>query len=323
LTDSTGAVVSTIELDPWGGETARSSNQAKQPHRYTSYERDANGGDEAMLRRYESRWSRFSQPDPFDGSYNLTDPQSFNRYSYVQSDPVNFVDPSGLLWRFSQVCSNIDGVIHCDRPELYWEGNPPPGSTGNLDGPPRGGGGGLFDGDPPPAPETPSVPCPPTGNQLATDPNVHQAAFQALLDSRSGSTKAREQGGWLYALNGKIIARRARPGHSSGISIDLTNPPQIRGALLVGTFHTHPSILLDGGYMLAGLPQPSLRDELNAFDRGVPGLTVAVVDGKLKLTPYGPNRRGSNPERAIDPKGQYGGLIRGYPGNAANTTRCS
>ncbi len=24
-------------------------------------------------------------------------PQSFNRYAYVQNDPVNFVDPSGLL----------------------------------------------------------------------------------------------------------------------------------------------------------------------------------------------------------------------------------
>src|SRR5205085_9926452 len=25
------------------------------------------------------------------------DPQSFNRYSYTQNDPVNFVDPTGLL----------------------------------------------------------------------------------------------------------------------------------------------------------------------------------------------------------------------------------
>ena len=26
----------------------------------------------------------------------MTNPQSFNRYSYVQNDPVNFVDPLGL-----------------------------------------------------------------------------------------------------------------------------------------------------------------------------------------------------------------------------------
>ncbi len=96
VTDGAGNVVSTIDLDPWGGETWRSSNQAFQPHRYTTYERDNNGGDEAMMRRYQSYWNRFSQPDPYEGSYNLANPQTFNRYSYTQNDPVNFVDPSGL-----------------------------------------------------------------------------------------------------------------------------------------------------------------------------------------------------------------------------------
>jgi RHS repeat-associated protein len=96
ITNSSGAVVSTIDLDPWGGETNRSGNSAFQPHKYTTYERDANGGDDAMHRRYQSNWTRFSQPDPYDGSYDATNPQSFNRYSYVQNDPVNFVDPTGL-----------------------------------------------------------------------------------------------------------------------------------------------------------------------------------------------------------------------------------
>jgi hypothetical protein len=72
ITNSSGAVTSTVDLDPWGAETGRSSNQAYQPHRYTSYERDANGGDDAMMRRYQSASSRFSQPDPYNGSYNLT-----------------------------------------------------------------------------------------------------------------------------------------------------------------------------------------------------------------------------------------------------------
>ncbi|MFZ0063270.1 MAG: RHS repeat-associated core domain-containing protein, partial [Pyrinomonadaceae bacterium] len=96
ITNSGGTVTSIIDLDPWGGETGRSSNQAFQPHRYTSYERDANSGDDAMMRRYQSSMSRFNQPDPYDGSNNLTDPQSFNRYAYTQNDPVNFIDPSGL-----------------------------------------------------------------------------------------------------------------------------------------------------------------------------------------------------------------------------------
>ena len=49
-----------------------------------------------MHRRYNPGSTRFDQPDPYDGSYNLTNPQSFNRYAYVNNDPVNLVDPSGL-----------------------------------------------------------------------------------------------------------------------------------------------------------------------------------------------------------------------------------
>ncbi|HET8669063.1 MAG TPA: RHS repeat-associated core domain-containing protein, partial [Candidatus Saccharimonadales bacterium] len=96
VTNASGNVVSTIELDPWGGETNRSSNEAFQPRKFTTYERDSIGSDDAMHRRYNRWWSRFEQPDPYDGSYDLSDPQSFNRYSYVQNDPVNFVDPLGL-----------------------------------------------------------------------------------------------------------------------------------------------------------------------------------------------------------------------------------
>lgn len=43
------------------------------------------------MRRY-NRWHlRFDQPDPYDGSYDLTDPPSFNRYAYVNNDPVKLV----------------------------------------------------------------------------------------------------------------------------------------------------------------------------------------------------------------------------------------
>jgi len=101
VTNSAGTVVSTIELDPWGGETNRSSNEAFQPKKFTSYERDSGGSDDAMHRRYNRWHSRFDQPDPYHGSYNAADPQSLNRYAYVQNDPVNFVDPTGLL---AQMC---------------------------------------------------------------------------------------------------------------------------------------------------------------------------------------------------------------------------
>jgi RHS repeat-associated protein len=95
LADSSGVITSIIELDPWGSETQSTVNRntSQQPRKYTTYERDANQSDEAMMRRL-GRWGRFEQPDPYDGSYNLSDPQSFNRYAYVQHDPVNLVDPN-------------------------------------------------------------------------------------------------------------------------------------------------------------------------------------------------------------------------------------
>ena len=97
LTNSSGTVVSSVELDPWGGETNRSSNEGFQPKKFGSYFRDGIGSDDAMHRRYNRWWTRFEQADPYDGSYDLKDPQSFNRFAYVKNDPVNFVDPSGLL----------------------------------------------------------------------------------------------------------------------------------------------------------------------------------------------------------------------------------
>src|SRR6266436_1180343 len=72
-----------------------------------------------MMRSYHSYWNRFDQPDPYDGSYDLTDPQSLNRYAYVESDPVNFVDPTGLGGPGDHdnviltPCVLIDGVDTC------------------------------------------------------------------------------------------------------------------------------------------------------------------------------------------------------------------
>ena len=63
---------------------------------FTTYTREGKGIDDAQQRRYNRYYARFEQPDPFDGSYNLTNPQSLNRYSYTENDPVNFIDPSGL-----------------------------------------------------------------------------------------------------------------------------------------------------------------------------------------------------------------------------------
>ncbi|MGA8437823.1 MAG: RHS repeat-associated core domain-containing protein, partial [Candidatus Sulfotelmatobacter sp.] len=61
---------------------------------YTSYERDAeSGNDYALARSYANTNGRFLSPDPLEGI--VGDPQSWNRYAYVENDPINLSDPSG------------------------------------------------------------------------------------------------------------------------------------------------------------------------------------------------------------------------------------
>lgn len=63
--------------------------------KYGMLQRDATTGlDHAWWRKYESFSGRWTSPDPLSGG--ISDPQSFNHYSYAANDPVNFVDPSGL-----------------------------------------------------------------------------------------------------------------------------------------------------------------------------------------------------------------------------------
>ncbi len=65
---------------------------------FTTYERDAesggsDGNDYAMARFYRDALGRFNSPDPLSGS--IGDPQSLDRYSYAQNDPIDLTDPSG------------------------------------------------------------------------------------------------------------------------------------------------------------------------------------------------------------------------------------
>jgi RHS repeat-associated protein len=63
---------------------------------YGLTEKDSSGQNHTWFRKQEQRAGRWTSPDPYKGSMKLGNPQSFNRYSYVENDAVNFVDPSGL-----------------------------------------------------------------------------------------------------------------------------------------------------------------------------------------------------------------------------------
>ena len=87
----------------WGGVsgTAQVDFYATRPNpngreMSGAYYRDASGLDYAD-QRYYSNTGRFVTPNPYRGSGGAADPQSWNRYAYVQDDPVNFNDPTGLF----------------------------------------------------------------------------------------------------------------------------------------------------------------------------------------------------------------------------------
>jgi RHS repeat-associated protein len=79
---------------PYGGEA---TSTTEDHTKFATYYRDSTSTlDYARNRYYSSTFARFTTPDPFGGSASLGNPQSFNRYSYVGGDPVNFNDPEGL-----------------------------------------------------------------------------------------------------------------------------------------------------------------------------------------------------------------------------------
>jgi len=94
ITDNSGAVVSRHDYEPFGVEIAPVVETANNTHRFTGHERDrATGYDYMHYRSYGSNIGRFMKPDNITG--NPLNPQSWNLYSYVRGNPVNFNDPTG------------------------------------------------------------------------------------------------------------------------------------------------------------------------------------------------------------------------------------
>jgi len=93
-TDGSGNVVGSNLYAPYGQLMTSSTSD---PYAFTGLEHDTeNGSYHAWARNYTIAQGRWLRPDPDDGSYDLMNPQSFNRYSYVNGNPLMFTDPTGL-----------------------------------------------------------------------------------------------------------------------------------------------------------------------------------------------------------------------------------
>jgi RHS repeat-associated protein len=79
---------------PFGEEIGSTANDQ---YKFASTYRDSTTGlDYAINRYYASGMGRFLRVDPYRGSAFLDDPQTLNRYTYAENDPVNLTDPLGL-----------------------------------------------------------------------------------------------------------------------------------------------------------------------------------------------------------------------------------
>jgi hypothetical protein len=57
------------------------SSNTTDAYPYAQLAADTNGTDIAQFRSYETAQTRWLSPDPYNGSYDLSNPQSFNRYA--------------------------------------------------------------------------------------------------------------------------------------------------------------------------------------------------------------------------------------------------
>ena len=263
------------------GYNVPDSNRQK----YAMLERDGTGLDHTWWRKYESTAGRWTSPDPMSGS--IGDPQSFNHYSYTRNDPVNFVDPSGLLDSWN--CQFTSTGWQCGMTiPISWADQ----LSAMTGGPPEFNSPVMRSVDPFRPQNTGEdyefahsrVRCPPTGNQLAKNPVVKKGLQKALDLSKSSGV---ERGGWIYwnKKTGSIFTIIKDPPTRDPLQPERSDSylkvflgyraSPAKGWAIVGDFHTHPEA---GG--------PDDWDIGLEFQRKVPGI---VIDPDRTWV-YGPNR---------------------------------
>jgi len=164
---------------------------------FATYYRDVNTGyDYAKNRYYSNTTGRFLTPDPTNASMNMTNPGSFNRYTYAGNEPINTNDPTGLDGFQDSQC--LDPYYATTHAQCQGPGSPycitHPGDescNGGCNDPtalpfaPGGGGPGP-------------APCPPAGGGPPPPPLPPlTCTLYAPHFSPANSNPANGPGGWF------------------------------------------------------------------------------------------------------------------------------
>lgn len=101
VSDSNGALVSSIAYFPFGGTRSGTVSTSKK---FTGQRLDDTGLYFYNARYYDANIGRFISPDTIVPDY--ANPQSLNRYSYVVNNPLKYSDPTGQ-WAFDQFALGV------------------------------------------------------------------------------------------------------------------------------------------------------------------------------------------------------------------------
>ncbi len=233
-TDANGAVTARHDYHPFGEEISTTQRTGHSEYgddtvrkQFTGYQKDEETGlDFAEARMYENRHGRFTAVDPLLASGQSSDPQSFNRYSYTMNNPVNLVDPSGMLSSSTGACGQwcpgtgeqVDGsVFHGEDASFSWIPELVRGLTARSEG---------ADGKP---------------VALSSD---DQRSLRRSLQPLAFGTIVTKQG-LIYAPRGRTIGRKLLTGISrSGFNVTII--VNHRGVFSTGPVKSDLTVNLNG-----------------------------------------------------------------------------
>lgn len=136
-TDDNGNVLGGVTIQPFGQIL---SNTTSDNFILTDHEQDPeNSSVYTTFRQYSAAQGRWLTPDPYSGSYDLSNPQSFNRYTYTLNSPATLADPLGLQSTGGSGSDCSLYLVLCN-PILTGIGSGSGGGSGSGDG---GGGFGI------------------------------------------------------------------------------------------------------------------------------------------------------------------------------------
>ncbi|MDR1963725.1 MAG: RHS repeat-associated core domain-containing protein [Planctomycetaceae bacterium] len=104
------AIVQLYSFDAYGNALEFDSTTALTEFLYSGEQFDSKIGQQYLRARYfDPATGRFNQLDPFFG--NVSNPQSFHKYLYTKTDPVNGIDPSGEVAIFIPLIGLLSGAM--------------------------------------------------------------------------------------------------------------------------------------------------------------------------------------------------------------------